>query len=73
MLVGKWFPTGSHKVGASYGPLVERMVTGHFDPTTQKALWPSTGNYCRGERASERPWKEKAFFFPAHTKKSLTS
>jgi len=23
-------------------------VSGHFDPTTQKALWPSTGNYCRG-------------------------
>jgi cysteine synthase len=48
MLVGKWFPTGCHKVGASYGPLVERLVNGRFDPTTQKALWPSTGNYCRG-------------------------
>jgi cysteine synthase len=23
-------------------------VTGGFDPTTQKAVWPSTGNYCRG-------------------------
>jgi cysteine synthase len=23
-------------------------VTGQFDPTTQKAVWPSTGNYCRG-------------------------
>lgn len=48
MLVGKFFPTGAHKVGASYGPLVEKMVSGHFDPTCQKALWPSTGNYCRG-------------------------
>jgi cysteine synthase A len=47
-LVGKWFPTGSHKVGAGFGCLVPRLVTGRFDPTTQKAVWPSTGNYCRG-------------------------
>ena len=47
-LVGKWFPTGAHKVGATYGCLVPRLVTGQFDPTTQKAVWPSTGNYCRG-------------------------
>ena len=48
MLVGKFFPTGAHKVGATFGPLVEKLITGHFDPTSQKALWPSTGNYCRG-------------------------
>ena len=48
MLIGKYFPTGAHKVGATFGPLVEKMVRGEFDPTTQKALWPSTGNYCRG-------------------------
>ena len=47
-LVGKWFPTGAHKVGAAYGCLVPRLVTGAFDPTTHKAVWPSTGNYCRG-------------------------
>jgi cysteine synthase len=47
-LVGKWFPTGAHKVGAAFGCLVPRLVTGGFDPTTQKAVWPSTGNYCRG-------------------------
>lgn len=47
-LVGKWFPTGSHKVGASFGCLVPRLITGQFDPTFQKAVWPSTGNYCRG-------------------------
>lgn len=47
-LVGKWFPTGSHKVGATFGCLVPRLVTGQFDPTFQKAVWPSTGNYCRG-------------------------
>ena len=48
MLIGKFFPTGAHKVGATFGPLVEKLVSGNFDPTTQKALWPSTGNYCRG-------------------------
>lgn len=47
-LVGKWFPTGAHKVGAAFGCLVPRLVTGQFDPTTQKAVWPSTGNFCRG-------------------------
>ena len=47
-LVGKWFPCGVHKVGAAFGCLAPRLVTGQFDPTTQKAVWPSTGNYCRG-------------------------
>src|SRR5574340_1471501 len=47
-LTGKWFPTGAHKVGAAFGCLVPRLVTGQFDPSTQKAVWPSTGNYCRG-------------------------
>jgi len=47
-LVGKWFPTGAHKVGAAFGCLVPRLVTGQYDPTSQKAVWPSTGNYCRG-------------------------
>jgi cysteine synthase len=47
-LVGKWFPTGAHKVGAAFGCLAPRLVTGQFDPTKQKAVWPSTGNYCRG-------------------------
>jgi len=47
-LEGKWFPTGSHKVGATFACLVPRLITGQFDPTMQKAVWPSTGNYCRG-------------------------
>lgn len=45
---GKWFPTGCHKVGASFGCLAPRLVTGQFDATYHKAVWPSTGNYCRG-------------------------
>ncbi|MEI7884656.1 MAG: pyridoxal-5-phosphate-dependent protein subunit beta [Clostridia bacterium] len=47
-MVGKFFPTGCHKVGASFGCLVPRLMTGQFDPSFHKAVWPSTGNYCRG-------------------------
>jgi cysteine synthase len=47
-LVGKYFPTGAHKVGAAFGCLVPRLVSGEFDPSTHKAVWPSTGNFCRG-------------------------
>jgi len=47
-LIGKWFPTGAHKVGAAFGCLVPRLVTGQFEPSSQKAVWPSTGNFCRG-------------------------
>ncbi len=48
MLTGRYFPTGAHKVGATYGCLVPGLVTGQFDPQQTKAVWPSTGNYCRG-------------------------
>jgi cysteine synthase len=47
-LVGKHFPTGAHKVGAAFSCLVPRLVSGQFDPERHKAVWPSTGNYCRG-------------------------
>ncbi|MFT5875285.1 MAG: cysteine synthase A [Clostridium sp.] len=47
-MVGKYFPVGCHKVGASFACLVPRLVTGQFDPTFHEAVWPSTGNYCRG-------------------------
>ncbi len=48
LMLGKYLPTGSHKVGAAYACLVPRITTGRFDPTYHKAVWPSTGNYCRG-------------------------
>jgi cysteine synthase len=44
----------SHKVLAAYACLAPRIVTGQFDPTTQRAVWPSTGNYCRGGVAISR-------------------
>lgn len=47
-LCGKWFPTGAHKVGATFGCLVPKLVTGQFNPAETKAVWPSTGNFCRG-------------------------
>ena len=53
-LPGKWFPTGCHKVGASFGCLAPRLVTGQFDAASQKAVWPSTGNYCRGGAFNSR-------------------
>jgi cysteine synthase len=48
VLIGKWFPTGAHKVGAAYGCLAPNIISGKFDPAYHKAVWPSTGNYCRG-------------------------
>ena len=47
-LAGKWFPCGVHKVGATYSCLAPALVTGNFDSMEQAAVWPSTGNYCRG-------------------------
>jgi cysteine synthase len=53
--LGDRFPMiGAHKVLAAYGCLAPRVITGQFDPTAQKAVWPSTGNYCRGGVAISR-------------------
>jgi cysteine synthase len=55
VLLGDRFPMiHAHKVLAAYACLVPRLVTGRFDPVVQKALWPSTGNYCRGGVAVSR-------------------
>lgn len=47
-LCGKWFPCGVHKVGATYSCLAPALASGTFDSVDQQAVWPSTGNYCRG-------------------------
>ncbi len=53
--LGDRFPMiASHKVLAAYACLAPRIVTGQFDPTTHRAVWPSTGNYCRGGVAISR-------------------
>ncbi|HUC12667.1 MAG TPA: pyridoxal-phosphate dependent enzyme [Stellaceae bacterium] len=55
MALGCYFPMiGAHKVLAAYGCLVPHLVTGRFDPERHKAVWPSTGNYCRGGVAISR-------------------
>jgi cysteine synthase len=49
VVLGDRFPMiGAHKVLAAYACLVSRLVTGRFDPERDRAIWPSTGNYCRG-------------------------
>ena len=55
MALGCCFPMiGAHKVLAAYGCLIPYLVTGRFDPARHKAVWPSTGNYCRGGIAISR-------------------
>ena len=55
MVLGCRFPMiGAHKVLAAYGCLIPHLVTGRFDPSHHKAVWPSTGNYCRGGVAISR-------------------
>ena len=52
---GDRFPMiNAHKVLAAYGCLAPRVITGQFDPTRHRAIWPSTGNYCRGGVAISR-------------------
>jgi cysteine synthase A len=55
LLLGNRFPMiRSHKVLAAYGVLAPRLITGQFDPSRHRAVWPSTGNYCRGGVAISR-------------------
>lgn len=49
VVFGDRFPmVTAHKVLAAYSCLAPRVVTGQFDPTVHRAVWPSTGNYARG-------------------------
>src|SRR5262249_50003365 len=55
VLAGSRFPMiGAHKVLAAYACLAPRIVSGRFDPSRDRAVWPSTGNYCRGGVAISR-------------------
>jgi len=55
VLLGDRFPMiHAHKVLAAYACLAPRVVTGQFDPSRHRAVWPSTGNYCRGGVAISR-------------------
>jgi cysteine synthase len=55
VVFGDRFPMiTAHKVLAAYACLAPRIVTGQFDPTRHRAIWPSTGNYARGGIAISR-------------------
>ncbi len=55
VVFGDRFPMiTAHKVLAAYACLAPRVVTGQFDPTRHRAIWPSTGNYARGGIAISR-------------------
>ncbi len=55
VVLGNRFPMiRAHKVLAAYGCLMPRLIAGRFDPTRHRAIWPSTGNYCRGGVAISR-------------------
>lgn len=48
IIYGKYFPTGSHKVGATYSCAIEKQVFGLIEPGKHRLVWPSTGNYGIG-------------------------
>jgi cysteine synthase len=55
VVFGDRFPMiAAHKVLAAYACLAPRIITGQFDPTRHRAIWPSTGNYARGGVAISR-------------------
>ena len=55
VVFGNRFPLiRTHKVLAAYACLAPRVITGQFDPSSHRAVWPSTGNYCRGGVAISR-------------------
>jgi cysteine synthase len=48
VLVGRWFPSGSHKVGPAYCTLVEGELAGEIQPGLSRIIGPSTGNFGIG-------------------------
>lgn len=48
VMFGKYFPSGSHKVGAAYSILLEKELFGEVDPQVNTLVWPSTGNFGIG-------------------------
>ncbi|MFA5037544.1 MAG: pyridoxal-phosphate dependent enzyme, partial [Candidatus Izemoplasmatales bacterium] len=48
VLLGKYFPSGSHKVGPAYSTLIEGCIDGNIIPGKHTILGPSTGNFGIG-------------------------
>ena len=55
-LVGKWFPTGAHKVGATYGCLAPALVTGSFDSTGRRRRGRPPATTAAAARSTPRCW-----------------
>lgn len=48
VMYSKNFPTGSHKVGATYSVTMEKQLAGEIIPGIDTIVFPSTGNYGIG-------------------------
>jgi len=48
VLVGRFFPSGSHKVGPAYTTLMEGELAGEIQPGANTIIGPSTGNFGIG-------------------------
>jgi cysteine synthase len=48
VLVGRDFPSGSHKVGPAYATLMEGELAGEISPGVHTVIGPSTGNFGIG-------------------------
>ena len=48
VLYARDFPTGSHKVGATYSVTLEKQLLGEITPGEVSLVFPSTGNYGIG-------------------------
>lgn len=48
VLAGRYFPSGSHKVGPAYTTLMEGELAGDIEPGVHTIIGPSTGNFGIG-------------------------
>lgn len=48
VLAGRYFPSGSHKVGPAYATVMESELAGEIEPGVNTILGPSTGNFGIG-------------------------
>src|SRR5664279_4738279 len=48
VLIGRSFPSGSHKVGPAYATLMEGELAGEISPGVHTVIGPSTGNFGIG-------------------------
>src|SRR5215831_5041776 len=48
VLIGKYFPSGSHKVGPAYSTLMEGELAGEIEAGRSIIIGPSTGNFGIG-------------------------